>query len=268
MASSGISVGAFVLPRKLLNGLRLALRDCNWLKPGANITPFAGHPIPDGAAEPYAALHASPLGAETMEAYYSAARAAAVQGGAESNAHQLIPAEVWPLLRGSAAYWVPGLRVGSPACAKTSTAELKPQKASDQERLQRKRPHNTGDLSDSPPAQASPSAQATVGSGEAAAAAGGAPAAFTFSELFAGVGGFRVALEQLGGRSVFSSEIDFEARAVLARSFAHGDGADGVTGSPLPCGDITEVCYSNRALTCWTYVTNQWHHGSELCCNI
>ena len=33
-----------------------------------------------------------------------------------------------------------------------------------------------------------------------------APAAFSFAELFAGIGGFRVALESLNGRCVFASE--------------------------------------------------------------
>ena len=54
MASVSNSVGAFVVPRKMLNGLRLALRECQWLKAGINITPFAGHPIPSDAVEPYA----------------------------------------------------------------------------------------------------------------------------------------------------------------------------------------------------------------------
>ena len=35
---------------------------------------------------------------------------------------------------------------------------------------------------------------------------------FTFCELFAGIGGFRVGMEQIGGRCVFASEIDREAR--------------------------------------------------------
>eukprot|EP01047_Picozoa_sp_COSAG01_P052787 COSAG01_NODE_5587_length_4162_cov_3.658627_2_plen_125_part_00 len=35
---------------------------------------------------------------------------------------------------------------------------------------------------------------------------------FTFIELFAGIGGFRVGLEALGGRCVFTSEIEPEVR--------------------------------------------------------
>ena len=38
--------------------------------------------------------------------------------------------------------------------------------------------------------------------------------AFRFVELFAGVGGFRLGMERLGGHCVFASEMDREARAV------------------------------------------------------
>jgi DNA (cytosine-5)-methyltransferase 1 len=49
-------------------------------------------------------------------------------------------------------------------------------------------------------------------------------------ELFAGIGGFRVALDKLGGECVFASEVDHEARCTYAANF--GDHIS---------GDITEV---------------------------
>ena len=55
------------------------------------------------------------------------------------------------------------------------------------------------------------------------------PAAFTYIELFAGIGGFRVALDALGGRCLFASDIDRFARA----SYAENHGCE------LPAGDIT-----------------------------
>lgn len=51
---------------------------------------------------------------------------------------------------------------------------------------------------------------------------------FTFVDLFAGIGGFRLAMQQLGGKCVFSSEIDESARKTYAYNY-------GV----FPFGDIT-----------------------------
>ncbi len=53
---------------------------------------------------------------------------------------------------------------------------------------------------------------------------------FTFIDLFAGVGGFRLALEKLGGKCVFSSEID----PFATRTYLENFGSDGTH-----FGDIT-----------------------------
>lgn len=55
-----------------------------------------------------------------------------------------------------------------------------------------------------------------------------APERFTFIDLFAGIGGFRIAMQNLGGRCVFSSEWDDKARKTYKENF--GD---------YPYGDIT-----------------------------
>lgn len=51
---------------------------------------------------------------------------------------------------------------------------------------------------------------------------------FTFIDLFAGIGGFRLALQELGGQCVFTSEWDFPAKKTYKNNF--GD---------YPFGDIT-----------------------------
>ncbi|WP_247010260.1 DNA cytosine methyltransferase [Halorientalis litorea] len=56
------------------------------------------------------------------------------------------------------------------------------------------------------------------------------PDDFTFIDLFAGIGGIRIALERAGGHCVFSSEIDDKARATYERNFGE-----------TPSGDITEI---------------------------
>ena len=53
---------------------------------------------------------------------------------------------------------------------------------------------------------------------------------FTFAELFAGIGGFRIALEKLGGKCVFASEVDRFARKNYHANF--GD---------RPAGDICRI---------------------------
>jgi len=52
---------------------------------------------------------------------------------------------------------------------------------------------------------------------------------FTFIDLFAGIGGFRIALQNLGGKCVFSSEIDKYAQQTYLANFGE-----------LPFGDITK----------------------------
>jgi hypothetical protein len=53
---------------------------------------------------------------------------------------------------------------------------------------------------------------------------------FTFTDLFAGIGGLRIALQRCGGKCVFTSEWDKNAQKTYARWF--GD---------TPEGDITKI---------------------------
>ncbi len=53
---------------------------------------------------------------------------------------------------------------------------------------------------------------------------------FTFIDLFAGIGGMRIAFQNLGGKCVFSSEIDAKARQTYALNFGE-----------IPDGDITKI---------------------------
>ena len=57
---------------------------------------------------------------------------------------------------------------------------------------------------------------------------------FTFIDLFAGIGGMRIAFQNLGGKCVFSSEIDDYAKKTYALNF--GD---------IPYGDITKIDAKN-----------------------
>ncbi len=57
-----------------------------------------------------------------------------------------------------------------------------------------------------------------------------AKASFTFIDLFAGIGGFRIPLQDAGGRCVFSSEFNVHAQNVYEKNY--GD---------MPFGDITRI---------------------------
>ena len=58
---------------------------------------------------------------------------------------------------------------------------------------------------------------------------------FTFIDLFAGIGGFRMAFQNLGGECVFSSEWDEQARKTYYANY--GD---------VPFGDITKESVKNK----------------------
>ncbi len=53
---------------------------------------------------------------------------------------------------------------------------------------------------------------------------------FTFIDLFSGIGGMRIAFQNIGGKCVFSSEIDKNARKTYAINFGE-----------VPAGDITKI---------------------------
>jgi DNA-cytosine methyltransferase len=64
---------------------------------------------------------------------------------------------------------------------------------------------------------------------------------FTYIELFAGIGGFRVALDCLGGRCVFASEMDRFARSSYAENHCGENPAGDITCIPdtrIPAHDI------------------------------
>ncbi len=57
---------------------------------------------------------------------------------------------------------------------------------------------------------------------------------YTFIDLFAGIGGFRIALESLGAKCVYSNEWDKEAQKTYSENFGE-----------IPDGDITKVDEKN-----------------------
>lgn len=68
---------------------------------------------------------------------------------------------------------------------------------------------------------------------------------FTFIDLFAGIGWFRIALEELDGKCVFSSEINSECAKTYACNFGE-----------YPSGDITKIdpfSVPSHDILCWWF---------------
>lgn len=67
---------------------------------------------------------------------------------------------------------------------------------------------------------------------------------FTFADLFAGIGGFRLAMEELGGKCIGSCEIDPHARWTYCRNFStKGEFyVTDVARLDIPCGMVDVLC--------------------------
>jgi DNA (cytosine-5)-methyltransferase 1 len=80
-------------------------------------------------------------------------------------------------------------------------------------------PGGGGMAASNPAASSSASSPSTPSSTPSSSSSSSSSSSFTFAEIFAGIGGFRLGLEALGGRCVLSSEIDAPARRTYAANF-------------------------------------------------
>eukprot|EP00439_Symbiodinium_sp_Y106_P083149 s549_g22.t6 len=89
-------------------------------------------------------------------------------------------------------------------------------------------------------------------------AAASPPPRFTFCELFAGIGGFRLGLEAaVGGRCVFASEIKTAARRTYMRNFPSNESAAplgdvrSISADDLPAFDLLAAGFPCQSYTCY-----------------
>ncbi len=76
---------------------------------------------------------------------------------------------------------------------------------------------------------------------------------FTFADVFAGVGGFRIGLERVGGQSVFSCERDKYAQKTYAKWFGdtpHGNIED-VSLAEIPDHDVLAAGFPCQPFSRW-----------------
>ena len=209
-----VPVGAICCGSRHTQPIRKALEGADWLKKTsqrihAYRPPAAYGEAPEVERRREMAIHVSPVAAAALDA--AAARVAEARPDDSAAAGGGWGAELPPelgavaaLLHGGEARWLPGLRIGDAidAGGLGPTWHLIPADiALEEERL-----------------AATQAEEARKGG------------SFAFIELFAGIGGFRVAMEPLGGRCVFASEIGVEERLTYFQNFGR-----------FPAGDITET---------------------------
>ncbi|KAI8618612.1 S-adenosyl-L-methionine-dependent methyltransferase [Chytriomyces sp. MP71] len=196
------STGAIVVPRALVQNVKLPLRALNWSKSGINVTGLR-------SSADLLAIHVTSEAVTEISAWLaepSDPTPVADCVGSDTDMDTIAAAKhsLRTHLRSGAASWHPHLRVRSPDCI-----------------------HASGKRDDAAykhaPKVALPDPHA---------------APFTYIELFAGIGGFRVALDALGGRSVFASEINDAARFTYVSNFGN-EVWEG--GKAVLVGDITEI---------------------------
>ena len=195
------TTGAVVVAVHLVSSVLAQLRACGYLKAtGRKVSTYTA-PAPGadgGTPSSQRAIHMNAQGCAAVHASLVPAadttQPASLCSGEHSDECKQPPLAVVPrggtvppkllaLLLDGRALWLPGYRAG--ACL---TAALAPAAAVD-----------------------------TGGAGTTVKA--GCSARFRYVELFAGVGGFRVALDAVGGCCVLAAEIDREARMVYAANF-------------------------------------------------
>jgi hypothetical protein len=184
LAVHGVPVGALIVPPRHIQPVRRALNEAG-LGGNKPVTRYA----PAGAGRRVAAGGPPP-----MALHVSSEAAVALEGGGA------LPPLLAELLARGEVRWVGGLRVGSPACL--GGGQLPSPNAVSWALQKVERTHRAA------LAEAAEVSQPSW-------ARGGAEAAFRFVEVFGGIGGFRLALDALGGRCVFCSELDQGARIGL-----------------------------------------------------
>ena len=201
--------GALISPRSKVQMTISALDERGWRKKRTKIAPHAGKRVIvcrrwftwclvlscgsitfDLAGSECLAISVLPVAASALDA-------AAAAGWVSAE----IPSRLLDLLQHGTVQWLSGARVGTDAALAHSQEQCPVTP-----RVCLQDPQGGMECTESP------------------------KSAFTYVELFAGIGGFRLALDSLGGRCVFASEIDPHATETYRANFGHA-----------PAGDITEV---------------------------
>ena len=190
-----VAVGAFVVPLPLVQAVRQSLKRERWLKSGVCVSPA---PSTDGASSEQRnmAVHLNHKGVLELARHLGGEKGSGssrTEIDPEADPPAAIPRDIWSKIADGSVAFAPGLRLGAQVHGARSGGGAK----------------------------ASTDTYPGAAPSTAAAAEAEAPTSrFAFIELFAGIGGFRCALEAIGGSCRFASEIDQAARDIYRLNFA------------------------------------------------
>ena len=261
----GADAGALLIETALTQRVVAALRACGaqpepyreppgrrtrvlWAShlPGRFGNPSAVAPLrrTDGEEVPLERCRAVPViepGASMLAAFHASDDEDEAE--ADDELIRTIPADLLCLLREGRASWRPMLRIPTADTVLVDSGKAPKPVGSGSSRSPGIATHATSATS-ATGSRASAAAAAIVNAAPQPPAVTAATARFRFAELFAGIGGFRVGLEAIGGQCVFASEIDARARGLYALNF--GEGPPGVETRAF-AGDITKVSAADVA---------------------
>ncbi|KAJ3332867.1 hypothetical protein HDU76_012791 [Blyttiomyces sp. JEL0837] len=268
-STSGVSSGAFLIPKQSTNSLITSLRALGWLKSGTNVTPYHDRnrfPISDIATtvskrtsqagtqsepdlQPIMPLNGE-LSKEEKELLSNKVadlpEKLSSSIGNSTQAFDQLAVHLNPVGAAIINSWIRGINEGQsifevepltapiPAPTKESKYQQKdkiPAIVADSKR-KRKRSENDHDRQSEDAMEEKEAEESGVGKKVKEN-----PARFKYIELFAGIGGFRLALDSLGGKSTFASEISESVRETYIANFIENNEDD----ETMLIGDITEI---------------------------
>ncbi|KAI9347347.1 S-adenosyl-L-methionine-dependent methyltransferase [Obelidium mucronatum] len=181
----GVPTGALLVPKREANQIVSVLRNLDWLKQGINVTAHLDYP------NSHLLIHVSSSAAVSISRWLSDQTYSMDTHDFPSNDHKSLHAQLTGT--DSPIIWLPNMRVKSP---KSISLGGKKDNAT----------YKNLPTTSIPLAQPINLEQKKK---------------FRYIELFAGIGGFRVALDAIGGQSVFASEISDSARFTYVCNFGN-----------------------------------------------
>ncbi|KAK3245969.1 hypothetical protein CYMTET_44481 [Cymbomonas tetramitiformis] len=210
MDAISADAGALLARPQLVKDIKTALECLGWLKKTVRIQRPPAAYVAENSPGELMALPLSEKGVAGIESLMRSERECATSSPAYIT--------ICDLLCNGAIHWSPGLRLSDTKTRTWLSGFVAGARGHDAEGAASKRHKASQTISEA------------IGGSDGSTIHSKAVPRFRYVELFAGIGGFRIALDKLGARCVFASELDQWAAATYAANFGE-----------WPAGDITTV---------------------------